>query len=304
MNEVLGRYMSVLLLGNGINRCEGLSADWKKVAGNVAEFYGIDPGSVDAMDESMTLGYEMLEHLILEKHPKAKALDILSRIGREVDRISAERKDHSGTLHSALMSLPVETVLTTNYDYSLERALEAGFACSHTTRERTYSLKRFQRAGGKKIYHIHGEAGYPNSISLGFEKYCGALEKLRASIVGSVKNDEKGGSYRLREFLRDELDAPDEWAFKFFTEDIYILGLGLDYAELDLWWLITYRARHLREGRLPVKNRIVFFDLDGGRDRIRNEMLSAFRVDVELCRGADFREKYLAARRKMAEMMG
>jgi len=33
------------------------------------------------------------------------------------------------------------------------------------------------------------------------------------------------------------------WIDLFFTHDIYIIGLTLDFVETDLWWLLTYRAR-------------------------------------------------------------
>jgi hypothetical protein len=89
------------------------------------------------------------------------------------------------------MALPVEMVFTTKYDYSLERSVESDFKKKYMTKETTYSLKRYQIAGNKQIFHIHGEVGYPYSISLGFERYCGALEKLRASIVENVKIEKR-----------------------------------------------------------------------------------------------------------------
>jgi hypothetical protein len=33
------------------------------------------------------------------------------------------------------------------------------------------------------------------------------------------------------------------WLDVFFRDDIHIVGLGLDYTEIDLWWALTYKAR-------------------------------------------------------------
>ncbi|MNY09062.1 hypothetical protein D3C86_1419540 [compost metagenome] len=50
------------------------------------------------------------------------------------------------------------------------------------------------------------------------------------------------------------------WIDLFFTKDIYILGLGLDYVESDLWWLITYRARNkFYKNRVSISNKISYF---------------------------------------------
>ena len=39
----------------------------------------------------------------------------------------------------------------------------------------------------------------------------------------------------------DEDDG--SWYLKFFKEDIYILGLKLDFSEQDIWWLLDFRIR-------------------------------------------------------------
>ena len=49
----------------------------------------------------------------------------------------------------------------------------------------------------------------------------------------------------------------------FFTHDIYIVGLQLDTNEIDLWWLLTYRAYlyYSNDSQLKqiMKNRIKIF---------------------------------------------
>ncbi|MCJ8326248.1 MAG: hypothetical protein MJK08_04015 [Campylobacterales bacterium] len=43
----------------------------------------------------------------------------------------------------------------------------------------------------------------------------------------------------------------------FFNTDIHILGFGLDYSEIDLWWILNKRARLGRTQKL--KNKIFFY---------------------------------------------
>ena len=37
-------------------------------------------------------------------------------------------------------------------------------------------------------------------------------------------------------------------------DDVYILGLALDYTEIDLWWLMIFKERLKRETGFPYGN--------------------------------------------------
>ena len=88
------------------------------------------------------------------------------------------------TIHSQIMSLPVDTLLTTNYDYALESSVCPEFKSCSGSRETTYSRYRKHTVNvhskTKTVYHIHGEIHVPKSICLGFEHYSGSLEKMRS----------------------------------------------------------------------------------------------------------------------------
>lgn len=66
---------------------------------------------------------------------------------------------------------------------------------------------------------------------------------------------------------------PDKrsWVDLFFTHDIYILALTLDTNEIDLWWLLTYRAflYYSNDAGLKsiMKNRVKIFLTDDGTKR-------------------------------------
>lgn len=90
------------------------------------------------------------------------------------------------------------------------------------------------------------------------------------------------------------------WYLNFFKEDVYILGLGLDFSEQDLWWLLDYRIRKVKyeKNDFEITNRIIFFDTDSAdisserKYAARNTLLRAFGVEIIYLNGAGYEEKY------------
>lgn len=314
--------MSVLLLGNGINLQEGFTLKWELLLADIAKQFGC------AFEDSLsnTLTYEMVETGILKAHPGTSVHDIHKQIakGLETEKLRGmkTKEDWAGTVHRALTALPVKAILTTNYDYALERSLEPRFRPRYNTRETTYSLLRYQDAGDRRIFHIHGESGYPSSICLGYGQYAGSLQRIREQIVRSTKDLGSGHSYLLADLLTKLSPKPEpSWIFDFFLENVYILGLSLDVSELDLWWLLSYRSSQLTSRRLPISNRIVYLDtgfdtvedavpdcslpdcaykrqalMGKAQDRARKKaLLEAFHVEYRMCRGDSFGAQYADA---------
>ena len=73
------------------------------------------------------------------------------------------------------------------------------------------------------------------------------------------------------------------------------MGLGLDFSEIDLWWILDRRKRLIMKG-CPIKNHIIFYDIvkkdvsscddkDLSREELKlkakYEILA--RMDVEKC---------------------
>ena len=109
----------------------------------------------------------------------------------------------------------------------------------------------------------------PRSICLGFEQYSSSLAKIRTDLVHSTRNinDAKDPhTFHLKDVMlglkkangEDEDDGT--WYLKFFKEDVYILGFGLDLSEQDIWWLPDYRIRQKKyeKTNLGIENKIVF----------------------------------------------
>lgn len=47
------------------------------------------------------------------------------------------------------------------------------------------------------------------------------------------------------------------WIDIFLNDNIYILGLGLDFGEIDLWWLLSYRNRLILDNKIQ-KNKVIY----------------------------------------------
>ena len=133
---------------------------------------------------------------------------------------------------------------------------------------RTRKVYTREYAGGKvhivKLWTIHGDAlreskkynAEGTSMILGFDQYCGQLAKLWAYLKGSYQSDDDKnagltdadiGAAKCDTPMKDKIERNQfdgiSWAELFFSSNVYIAGFGMDYAEIDLWWLINQRAR-------------------------------------------------------------
>ncbi len=88
-------------------------------------------------------------------------------------------------------------------------------------------------------------------------------------------------------FVKDKEKHFLSWMDVFLKDDIYILGLELDFGELDLWWMISYRNRLKLEYNL-VHNKITYIDikskesLSNNKDRAKLSMLKTFDIDIKI----------------------
>ena len=164
---------------------------------------------------------------------------------------------------------------------------------------------------GKKhtvtLWKIHGDASRDDgkSIILGFDQYCGQLTKLLEYLKGHYSSDDNtttqghpsGLRYAecttpmLKKIENDTYDGIS-WAELFFTSNVYIAGFGMDYAEIDLWWLINYRARlkHIKSlninNQIKIDNHIKYlyhpiYDNPSHNHLVKSRMEAMERFDVE-----------------------
>lgn len=114
-----------LLIGNGINRCcKGMS--WEVLLSKIASKYFAPKDTVT----SNTLAFEQLKCTILSKNIRIKSENFAFDILKELENI-----DHklSAEIYSKFLSLPISDILTTNFDYAIERTLIEDYQskCNH-----------------------------------------------------------------------------------------------------------------------------------------------------------------------------
>lgn len=225
-----------LFIGNGLNRISQNGASWGDVIQGLADFAG------KIVNKKDTRPFPLLyEDLFLHYAKKSGNEDDFKKKVAEL-----MKNMRPNEFHKRIASAGFNHIITTNYDYCIEDAVDKrpGSAGSDETR---YSLFRRHRLGNTSIWHVHGEIIKPKTINLGYEHYSGALSKMRNYTFWDRKRSPK--SKKHSQFRQGEINFDSQgdiqcaWTDVFLRDDIHIVGLGLDYCEIDLWWLLVVKER-------------------------------------------------------------
>lgn len=172
----------------------------------------------------------------------------------------------------------INNIITTNYDTGVEFVLSrCGYVeqkKSGVSAERVYSIRTYKVFYDEeadhtiKLWKIHGDISRIPSITLGFDQYCGSLAKLTQYIKGQYESTNK--KVQCKKHMKDKCNDNDfdgiSWAELFFNSNVYIVGFGMDFSEIDIWWLINKRVRYKREG-IRINNTITYlYNPDHDRD--------------------------------------
>lgn len=278
---------SALLIGNGINRISSQSLSWEDLLKNLiqeSQVKNVRPGN-----KPLTFLFEEISHKMEDGAQRQKIKELKENV-----RKLLEANLFPGVIHEKFVALDVEHILTTNYDYCLEKVLDKNFSREDGKTYKTkkcskkYSLTRCNEVNHKFIWHIHGELNngistntdkqYPEqSIMLGFDQYSTYVEL----ILKIFKSDTYERGTDIKDALRDVYFS-ETWLSFFFTHDIHIVGLELGLFESHLWWLFNLRAK-LSDRNKCISNKIIYYvpsyELLAKRDQL--EMLQSLKVDIE-----------------------
>ncbi|ELH7948878.1 SIR2 family protein [Vibrio fluvialis] len=263
---------NTILFGNGINRVSGNSVSWDDLLDSIKGSNAFSNGNLPN-----TMVYE---RIFMEQHEaiKSQKADEL-RIKNSI--AEAMQSQGSNEVFELLASLDVEHYLTTNYDYAFEKAV--GISPEKLSTEEIYSLRRKRkystRIGTKYLWNIHGEIEHPKSIMLGLDHYCGSVAKIDSYVKGTYKHNVEGKSVSIasmQEKLKSQSYCFTSWVDLFFSSNVHIIGLSLDYSETDLWWVLNKRARFAADGL--ISNKVYFYT--NQIDSEKNGLLESFKVDV------------------------
>lgn len=294
----------ILMVGNGLERKSG-QVSWSQLVDKLTV-----QGCLEVSEEEKSMvPFPLLYELLSVGTPIPSVIDDKA-IGEEERRLRkgmSQLSNLSNDLLDQLPGLKADHIFTTNYSYCLEKAFykrrdfknPSSRSCvrfnllPHGRSESYYRLhsgyyvknKMTGNAEFTGLWHIHGEIGNPGSIVLGHDRY----GRLLMRIIDTCSNLDY-------EAIKDESERKamhsfTSWPELFLFGDVYIVGLGFELSEFDLWWLLK---RKQREG---YGDGSVFFYDKGKTDNkpprysIRDKMLMAHGVHIIDC-GADDSTSY------------
>ena len=234
----------VLFLGNGVNKAFG-ECSWDEVIDKLST--GEFDYDQKTLDQIKKLPYA-LQTIVFSSDSVSDGMKMISE-GLLPHKLKSDHLD----LIKEFTSLPFDAILTPNYSYEVEMALEPDFdvkqGCSckyrhnvsrETNKKDQFGLYRFYDINDKKVWHIHGEAALINSMVMGhyyYGKLLKAVQERVPDIIKSYKTAQKyGKAYKY-----------DSWVDYFLLSDVHIVGFGMDPSEMDIWWLVNAKKRHFSE---------------------------------------------------------
>jgi hypothetical protein len=226
----------VILVGNDINNINN-NYEWSDLIDNLIDLVGASGKITYDENKPFPLLYEEI-YVEATKSKIYDESDIKDFISTDVEKLVVN------DIHKRIINLGIQNILTTNYDLTLEQVLtnsHDSLKNKGTVRENLYSIFRHYQINDKRIWHIHGDANYSYSITLGYEHYSGYLQQMRNYIVTGTGSSYKRKFSPLIKRLDSKLSEFHSWLDFFFTNDVHIVGLNMDFVEIHLWWLLTYR---------------------------------------------------------------
>ena len=244
----------VLLIGNGVNNIES-NYTWSDLISNLINYIGAK-GKISTKNKPFPLLYE---EIFVEaiKNKRLEENAIKDFIAKQVLELKPN------VIHREILNVGINNILTTNYDFTFEKLLTNDFTAlknNGIVKETIYNVFRHYKFNDYVFWHIHGDANSPLAITLGYEHYSGYLQQMRNYVASGT-----GTSYKIkfdsiiRRYKKRNSMPVHSWLDFFFKDNIYIIGLTLDFIEIHLWWLLTYRQRIALKKKLSLNNKIFYF---------------------------------------------
>jgi len=273
----------ILLIGNGLNLVSDRGASWNALLNHLAGTAQTQHEEDVRKEKPFTLWFEQLNSTPSDKSLNTPSDKSLKEIVADTLMNGLSPNKH----HIDIMALDFKHVLTTNYDYCLEKATGTEWKLNKPAPESYHSLFRRHSSGERHLWHIHGELGSSSSIMLGHEQYSRYIHKIRnfltTGVATSVK-ERKGRPY-LSRFASKKIEIKGEienWVDLFLEHEVHIVGFSFDYTENHLWNLLMEKQRLKSKGNSVGK--IVFHRCSDTKQSIADEaklsILSALGVKV------------------------
>ena len=264
-------FPKVLLLGNGINICNGCER-WSDFLLSIRDKkFDMD---VKTLKSPMPLQAVLISNNTIDEKLKEKSKKLLPSQKLVCDNFPVNK----------ILSLGFENILTTKYTYELEQAsfdnqplsadkLKKLFTHSENYKaDRKYTIHSYNKViyEGKeeKIWHIHGEARKHSSMVLGHYYYGKLVKKIIEYVDG------RSGLYWQQQEEGKEIKT-DSWIDAFIMGDVYVLGFTFDFSEVDLWWLLNRKFNEKAE-----HGKVYFYEPIIETEKEKVNLLEVFGVKV------------------------
>lgn len=264
--------MNTILFGNGLNLLTDGNSSWSDLVSVI---------KVAKNEERIPFTLQFEAKLSeLEKPYQISNKEVLTIIVKTLHNYK------TNDIYIKLASLCVDNYITTNYDFTLKKALlSLGYGSPNKNGCDKYSIRRklhLNKSGqSTNIWHIHGDIDSITSIMLGLSYYGAKIARMKDYIDGKYSYDFSKTKIRigpLKTRLLTGIANPESWIDLFFTSDVHILGYGFYYDEIDLWWLLAKRKEILDDVKMKIRpNRIIYY---GNVDDGKSKLLAKLGVDI------------------------
>lgn len=254
----------ILFIGNGINNINS-GRSWEQLLKSLhKQYYDPTLSFEEIKRKPFPLVYEQIALRQLQKKNSRIEKELKTKIAEDVLQMKPNKA------HLAISNGNWTDIITSNYEFNLMPAQSSALKNNGKVKKSLYSVFWHFHVDQKRHWHIHGDAHNIDSINLGYEHYCGQPQRMREYVTTAYRFGKAGRSGLFEEPLmkRPYLRSKEvySWTDFFFRDNctIKIIGLMLNLEELDLWWLLTYRAKVIYGAvkqfrRRPVNNQIVFY---------------------------------------------
>lgn len=236
-------HRKTVLLGNGIlrvNESSTIFPSWAKVLETLSEKYAVPLN--DISQKPLPLVFEKIRLQLVRDNQNPNILL------KEVANLT--KGSGSSTYLIDVYSGLTKHTLTTNYGFFVEMGmgyrLPVRALFNKKVDEKYYSLFRNETdQKGKTLWRIHGVAEKPNSLLLGYGHYAKYMGQVKDYLYKGIKFAD------FKDVIRSPLmgKSPNfnfeknaeiySWIDIFLKDELHIIGLGLDFSEIILWWLLS-----------------------------------------------------------------
>ena len=267
---------TTVFYGNGVNLLSKNGKTWDNILREISV------GQILPPIGSNTLKYE---YIVLPKNKYTEVghgctftvngVKVTEMIDTEID-IKTKLKEkmthfEAPAFYDKLAELEADNYITTNYETFLNNPLmKRGYKRKNTECSIRNIEAHFTFVNGEKkirLWNMHGSFDIEERIMLGLYEYCESVTKLKRMF--ELSNG----------LLKAEIDK-NSWPYVMLHSNVYILGFGLGYEEIDLWYFLTIRKRLIRE-KIIERNKIIYYSInDNSLDIGKAKLLEALDVEV------------------------